>query len=542
MVITVKVVGYCRVSTKKDDQLNSLEAQKTFFEEFAKRNNYELVKIYADKGITGLSIKKRKELQQLVTDSYSNNSFDMILIKDISRLARNTQNLLQLIGVFKQNKKKVYFSSYNMEAQELSEFNITLLGAVAQEESRNISVRVKASKKRNASNGKVPNFVYGYNKIKGELLTLEINEEESKIVREIFDMYVNNKYGATKISITLNNRGLRTKRDKLWTQNAISRILKNEIYIGIVINGREKVEDYLTGERMDNPPEEWEVKYNENLRIIEDDLYIKAQKLLQERYVEFGNDIKRKKESNKYIFSTLIKCKHCNYSFRRQHFIYPSGREYLFWVCSGRNTKGVDSCPNNTKIDEQDLINALEIIMRQVIESKEYYINNIKKEFKYIYDKRNSSVVDLKELHKELKTLERDLQKENDLYREDLIDLNTLKENAKPIKVKIVDIKEQISMLEQEITVEDKIDDILKNTFKDINSILDISKVNNADLKRVIDKIEVDADKNVVIYFKLLGKVGMNSTFHNSDVCPYRCQKDERNLHYHLVFSIYSQV
>lgn len=514
----MNVVGYCRVSTKKDDQANSFEAQKGFFEDFAKRKEHNLIHTYADKGITGTSMKRRKELNQLVEDSKGNN-FDMILIKDISRLARNTSDLLYLIRTFKENNKKVYFLSYNMEAQELSDLNITLLGAVAQEESHNTSVRVKASKKKNAEQGKVPNFVYGYDKIKKELFKLKINEEESKIVQEIFDMYVNKEYGATKIAIELNSRGLKTKRGSRWSQNAISRILKNEIYIGNVINNKQKVEDFLTGERVDVPKEEWNIKYYEELRLIDDYTFNRAQEILEERYDDFGVNRKvRKKESNKYLFSTLIKCKHCEYSFRRLHRKFPK-KEYTYWTCSGRNTYGVDSCPNATKVDEEEMTSALGHILQQVVSVKDNYINEIKVEFKRLYDEINPTKLDMDALVEELKKLKKSEEKEMDLFRNELIDMKTLKEKVKPIKSEIISIEEKISLLKQKLTYEDKADDILNKTFSDISSMMDVSNVDNADLKRIIDKIEVDKDGYVEVYFKVLGNFGVKEKMVlNSDI------------------------
>lgn len=536
----MNVVGYCRVSTKKDDQLNSLEAQKGFFEKFAKQKGYNLVEIYADEGIGGTTIKKRKELQRLLTDSKSN-SFEMVLIKDISRLARNTMELLKIINDFKENNKKVYFLSYSMDAQELSAFNITLLGAVAQEESHNISVRVKASKKRNAEQGKVPNFVYGYDKIPKELFKLKINEEESKIVKEIFDMYVDKKYGATKIAIELNSRGLKTKRGKRWSQNAISRILKNEIYIGKVINNKQKVEDYLKGDRVDNPEEEWNIKHYEELRLIDDDVFNKAQEILAERYDEFGVNRKvRKKESNKYLFSTLIKCKHCGYSYRRLHRKFPK-KEYTYWTCSGRNTYGVESCPNATKVDEEEMTSALGHILQQVVSIKDNYIKEIKAEFKRLYDEINPTKLDMDDLIEELKKLKKSEEKEMDLFRNELIDMKTLKEKVKPIKSEIISIEEKISLLKQKITYEDKADDILNKTFSDISSILNISKADNADLKRVIEKIEVDKDGYVEVYFKVLGNFGVKEKMVlNSDISTYSCKKDEREIFYQIIITVYS--
>ena len=85
----MNIAAYCRVSTDKSDQLNSLEAQKKFFTEYTQKNGHDLVKLYADEGISGTKIKNRKEFLQLMKDA-KQGLFDMVVVKDISRFARNT--------------------------------------------------------------------------------------------------------------------------------------------------------------------------------------------------------------------------------------------------------------------------------------------------------------------------------------------------------------------------------------------------------------------------------------------------------------------
>jgi DNA invertase Pin-like site-specific DNA recombinase len=241
----MNAVAYCRVSTSKDEQLDSLEAQQNFFAEYAKKNGYNLIKIYPDEGKSGTKIKNRTQLLKLLVDA-SRKQFDVVLIKDVSRLARNTVDFLTSIRQLRSYGIKVVFVNYDQTSSDSSEFMLTLLSAIAQEESANTSKRVKFGKKMNAENGRVPNFVYGYDKIKGEYFSLSINESEAKIVKRIFEMYVSGNYGQNKIAMQLNKEGLKTKRGCKWSQNAVSRILSNTIYIGIVANGKEEVEDFLS--------------------------------------------------------------------------------------------------------------------------------------------------------------------------------------------------------------------------------------------------------------------------------------------------------
>ena len=122
------VVAYCRVSTNKDDQVNSFEAQKAFFTEYAEKNNLNLIRIYADKGITGTSTKKRIEFNQMMQDS-EREIFDTILVKDVSRLARNTVDLLDSVRKLKALNIEVIFITADMTTYSKdSELLLTMLG------------------------------------------------------------------------------------------------------------------------------------------------------------------------------------------------------------------------------------------------------------------------------------------------------------------------------------------------------------------------------------------------------------------------------
>ena len=142
-------------------------------------------------------------------------------------------------------------------------------------------------------------------------------------------------------------------------------MLKNPIYTGRVTNKKSEVTDFITGTRKDIPEDEWVVVERPEMRIISDELFNKAQEILAQRSNEFK--LNNKREKTEYVFSTLIYCKHCGYSFRRIKRKYTEdGNEYIRWVCSGRNSMGVNHCPNATTIDEEELLNAIKIYCRSV--------------------------------------------------------------------------------------------------------------------------------------------------------------------------------
>ena len=159
----IRIVAYCRVSTEKEQQLDSLEQQKSFFQEFAKQNNYELVNIYADEGITGRQTRKRDEFNRMMRDA-KKGLFDMLVVKDISRFARNTVDLLTSVRELKALNIEVQFITNSYKALGNSEFILTVYGAIAQEESAGLSKKVKFGKNITAQKGRIPNIILGYNK------------------------------------------------------------------------------------------------------------------------------------------------------------------------------------------------------------------------------------------------------------------------------------------------------------------------------------------------------------------------------------------
>ena len=510
----MKIAAYCRVSTDKADQLNSLEAQKEFFSEYTQRTGDVLVKLYADEGISGTKIKNRKEFLRMMSDA-EKGMFDMVVVKDISRFARNTVDLLQNVRKLKALGIETQFLTANMTSMGNSEFVLTIFGALAQEESANTSKRVKFGKKLNAEKGRVPNIVYGYDKTIGDYFNLEINKEESKVVKQIYKWYTEEGYGAAKISNMLNEKGYRTKRNCKWSQNAICRILTNEIYTGKIINGKQEISDFLTGQRREKDETEWLVVERPELRIIEDEVFEKAQEILRGRNDAFN--LNHERQSNKYLFSTLIKCKECGWSFRRTVRTYKN--TYVRWVCSGRNGKGADSCPNKTAVDEEELIQVLQGYFNRILQQKNKVIDYVVKEFQRVYKAKDENAEYEKELNLQVARLQRMRQKYMDMYTDDLISREELNEKLGGTRQELERLENELKMVSSNLTKGNQMEKILNDTFKQIEDITDVHEMTNVQLKRLIKKIEVDKDGNVDIYLRLLGDLGLNESILVADEC-----------------------
>ncbi len=503
----MNIAAYCRVSTEKSDQLNSLEAQKEFFSEYTKRTGDTLVRLYADEGISGTKIKNRKEFLRMMSDA-EHGLFDMVVVKDISRFARNTVDLLQSVRKLKSLGIETQFLTANMTSMGNSEFVLTIFGALAQEESANTSKRVKFGKKMNAEKGRVPNIVYGYDKTIGDYFNLAINREEAKVVKQIYKWYTEEGYGAAKISNMLNEKGYKTKRNCKWSQNAICRILTNEIYTGKIINGKEEVSDFLTGRRREKDETEWMVVERPELRIIEDETFEKSQEILRGRRDAFN--LSHERQSNKHLFSTLIKCKECGWSFRRSVRTYKN--TYVRWVCSGRNGRGADSCPNKTAVDEEELIAVLQEYFANVLKQKKKVIDYVVKEFQRVYKAKDENVEYEKELNAQLAKLQKTRQKYMDMYTDDLISREELNEKIGGTRQEMERLENELKMVSYHLTKGEQLENILNRTFKEIEDITDVHQMTNQQLKRLIQKIEVDKDGNVDIYLRLMGDLGLDET------------------------------
>ena len=250
------------------------------------------------------------------------------------------------------------------------------------------------------------------------------------------------------------------------------------------------------------------------LRIIEDEAFESAQEILRGRHDAFN--LSHERQSNKHLFSTLIKCKECGWSFRRTVRTYKN--TYVRWVCSGRNGRGADSCPNKTVIDEEELIEVLQEYFTNVLGQKKKVIDHVIKEFQRVYKAKDENVEYEKELNAELVKLQKTRQKYMDMYTDDLISREELNEKIGGTRQEIERLENELKMVTYHLTKGEQLENILNRTFKEIEDITDVHQMTNQQLKRLIQKIEVDKDGNVDIYLRLLGDLGLDETVLIEDV------------------------
>ena len=372
----IRVAAYCRVSTKQEEQINSYEVQKKHYTEKINANpEWQMVGIFADKGITGTSVLKRDEFNKMIKLCKSK-KIDMILVKSISRFARNTVDCLHYTRMLKTLGIDVYFEEQGIHSiKSDAEFYISIYGTIAQSESENISANVKWGKLQSAKEGKVA-FMYknflGYRK--GTDGNPEIDEEQAETVKIIYDRFLAGdslKQIAAKLQ---NEKRLSPSGKSEWSTATIRSILSNEKYKGDAIINKTFTVDCLTKEIRKNNGER--PKYyveNNHPAIIDAETFGRVQEELARRIgkkkvKEIGTKTEQGKYSSKYALTELLICGECHTPYRRCTWT-AHGEKRIVWRCVKRLDYGKKYCHNSPTLEESRIqaaiVNAIQKFAQQ---------------------------------------------------------------------------------------------------------------------------------------------------------------------------------
>lgn len=334
----MKVAVYCRVSTDKDDQINSFESQQKFFREYIDRQpNWELYEVYADEGITGTSTKKRTAFNRMIHDALLGR-FDLVITKEISRFARNTLDSIYYTRQLKQRGVGVFFLNDQINTlKEESELLLAIKSTMAQEESRSTSSRVKWGQTRRMEQGVVfGRSLLGYDVRDGKMT---VNPQGAEIVRLIFHKYVHEGKGTTVIARELRESGYKTLTGSPnWRNTVILKILRNEKYCGDLKQKKTFTPDYLTHQKKYNHGEETFVLIQDHHEpIIGRELWEEAQREIARRNLN-GNT--GTGHGNRYPLSGKIQCSVCGKSFVSRTRERKDGSRYKAWRCGTTVAEG----------------------------------------------------------------------------------------------------------------------------------------------------------------------------------------------------------
>lgn len=383
--ITKRVAAYCRVSTKQDEQLNSYENQVNHYTDRINREaGWKLVGIYADKGITGTSMKKRDEFKKLIRQC-KRGKVDMIIVKSISRFARNTLECILITRKLRDINVDVYFEEQNLHSIEpSSEFYIAIYGSIAQSESENISHNVAWGKAQSAKEGNVfiayKSFL-GYRK--GADGKPEIDPEQAQTVRLIYNEFLAGK-SLQQIASNLTETGVPTPMGKtVWQPGVVQSILSNEKYKGDALLGKTYIKDCISKKVIVNSGER--TRYyveNNHPAIIDDETFALAQEELARRaskrkVKQIGSTTEQGKYCGKYALTELLVCGECGTPYRRCTWT-ANGKKRIVWRCISRLDFGKKYCHQSPTMDEKPLQDAIMQAVMKVAQTNPHVLQTLK--------------------------------------------------------------------------------------------------------------------------------------------------------------------
>ncbi|MDO4376206.1 MAG: recombinase family protein [bacterium] len=519
--MNLRVVNYDRVSTDKEEQLNSLVNQANYFNDMiAGVEKWNHVGSYVDEGISGTQVHKRDDFLRMIEDARLG-KFDLIVTKEISRFARNTIDSIKYTQLLLSYGVIVFFVSDNINTiNPDSEFRLTLMASMAQDEVRKLSERVKFGIRRSIKDGKVGGGgIYGYIKKDCKLV---INEDEAPAVRKIFSLYSSGEYGLKKIAEILASEGYYTRKGKVFSDTTLRKMIINPRYKGWYTANLTEVEDYKTHKKVAKPKEEWIVYKDESgsiPAIVSEEIWNKANEVHNQRKSVWNKNVLNKEF---YLqnrgYTSKIFCMEHNTTFIRSASC--KRKDNPVWQCNEFLRHGIKGCAT-PRLFEKHLNEIFSSMLEKIIDNKDEILDTISNDYLNLI-KESNSAYDTDSLKQKIsqqqilkdRLLDMSLRKMiND--EEFIVKNNNLNNEISKLKKELIQLESNkesynyyesiISKIRQELTL--KLD-IKNNVGKYFNLFIDkvfVSKINNDrkhlklqvifNFKHNDDEIEIDMNK-----------------------------------------------
>jgi len=500
-----RVCAYCRVSTEQDDQLNSLENQKRYFEQYIGNNlDWEFCGLYVDEGISGTSVEKRVGFQKMVADA-ENKKFDLLLTKEISRFARNTLDSIFYTRKLKGLGVGVVFMNDNINTLDAdAELRLTIMSSIAQEESRKTSERVKWGQRRLMERGVVFGACpYGYDLKDGKLT---INEDEAKTVRLIFDLYLSGT-GAHSISKELDNRGIPTPSGGTrWNAVRVLRILKNEKYAGILKQKKRITVDYLTHKRKVNEGEEnFIIVENSHAPIVDKEVFDRVQdEIVRRRNVT----VEKGRYSNRHVLSGKVKCAYCNSSFKRKTNNSKSNSPQIIWQCSEAEKYGKEKINQQGKkvgcnckiVPEWVLRENFLAVLNSVIENKDQVIRDLNKYVRQAIANSPDKSKEIKEIGAGIEKMAVRKSKLIDLCVDGLITKSEFEQTNSQYNKQLAVLNKQWAALKLDNKTAEILQQKLDNIDATIESLVKLKEFGDSICSEILHKVVIEGREKMSFY------------------------------------------
>ena len=484
----LRVTFYARVSTQKEEQLNSKENQvQTFTEMIENNKNWSLVDGYIDT-IRGEHAANRDNFQRMISDAKCG-KFDLIICKEISRFSRDLVDSISYTRELYNYNVGVFFVSDNLcTIDRDSELRLGIMASIAQQEVARLSDRIKFGHKKAIENGVVMgnSRIFGYVKKDGKLI---IDEHEAEMVRMIYKFYSTGDYSLRNISDILYSEGFKNHSGKPISHTTIKAIIQNPKYKGYYCGNKVKIVDYRTKQQKFLPQEEWVMYKDENAvpKIVDEELWQRCNEMLKTRCKSEtqGN------EGGKRFTSPLsgkIYCAHCNRNYHHNSYGHERNNVQWHWICSGRKEKA-SSC-TSFSIRDSEMISVLRSFFREFIGDMDKYIDK----YIRIYEEQSNRVCiddEISKIKNEIDKLAANKDKLFDLYIDSAITKDDFRERNGKIQQKIDSLESEISNLNEKANN-------LGETIKQLNGIKTYFSTSVSDCNSISDNLVYELCKNLI--------------------------------------------
>ena len=504
-----RVAAYCRVSTDSEEQLNSYEAQKSYYtQKIEDSPDWEMAGIYADEGITGTSLKKRTEFKKMIT-ACKRGHIDLIITKSLSRFARNTVDCLETVRLLKANGIGVYFEKENINTlTESSEFLITLFSGFAQAESESLSKNVAWGKAKSAEAGKV---TFQYKKMLGYRRGAdgqpEIVPEEAEVIKRIYHRYLD---GCTlgQIKRELDEDKVPTAQGvDSWSPAIIHNILTNEKYIGDALLQKTYITDCISKKVKKNQGER-AMYYVENNHpaIISREVFDQVRNEMTRRsskrkVLQKSGKTELGKYSGKYALTELLVCGECGSPYKRVTWA-RNGKKRIVWRCVSRLEFGTKYCHNSPTLDESKLHSAILAAMNEFAAIRQEVCPDVLAMAEEAKQAISQAGAKLLELKKPLEAVSREQSDLLDRLLENMGDaelnakMKALTDEKESLKAQILDTQQmEVSLEEQAARHQQMWDSIMECS-------AGYTEFDDEFVRQIIQKITVEDEETIRIHFR----------------------------------------
>lgn len=515
-----KVAMYIRLSREDGDkeESSSVTNQRNIITRFINENdNFIIVDEYVDDGYTGTNFN-RPAFQRMIKD-IEKGKINTVITKDLSRLGRDYIDTGRYVQrYFPENRVRYIALLDGIDTLEdagmndIAPFKSVINDMYVKDISKKITSALK--ERKTAGNFLAVTAPYGYKKNPENKYQLVINEEEAKVVRYIFRLYLQGN-GLTKIAKILTDEEIpvpgisrnigttrKTKLYNCWKQTTISRILKNPVYIGNLEQFKRKKVNYKSKKRVSVPKEDRVICYNTHEPIIKKEDFDEVQKIITE------NKAFSKSTKHDYLFKGFLYCADCGAKLYLTYsdYAYKKYGEYRYTTVCYTYSKYYNQCSRHS--------NSIPILEKILIENikkvcNAYLNRDLEKELIEMVEKENKRNVLEQEYNKKIDNIETKIEDLNlcirNLYMDKVKNVITekdyieLSKNFTQERDKLINEKEELLKLSTNLKNDNNNKEEIEKVAKEFVSL---KKPTKELLSRLIDKVTISEDNIITIYFK----------------------------------------